>query len=217
MAEPIFWTNVGVDVQTALSAAQAITAITKATTGVVSYSGADPANGDYVLLTVNGMTELTDRVGRVAAVDTVANTFQLEGEDTSLYNTFSATGSTFQIITFGASFDILMDITASGGEAEMTETTTIHGLARRRAPTVTSPLSFASNALFATSDPGYVECNKAFRAKQKRAIRLRFGTSAKMAFVAYPSAPGVPTGQAQAVVQMRLGFEAQNFVTPWAT
>jgi hypothetical protein len=110
-----------------------------------------------------------------------------------------------------------MDITASGGEAEMTETTTIHSLNRRRAPMVTSPLSFTSNALFATSDPGYIECNKAFKAKQKRAIRFRFGTSAKMAFVGYPSAPGVPTGQAQAVVQMRIGFEAQNFVSTWNT
>ena len=71
---PIFWTNVGVDVQTALAAAVTVTNISKASTAVVTYSGAvDPTNGDYIALTSNGMSEVGDRVFRIASVNGAAN------------------------------------------------------------------------------------------------------------------------------------------------
>jgi hypothetical protein len=85
MGATLFWTNVGVDVQTALSAAQTVDSISKAAPGVLAYQGTDPANGDYVLLKVNGMHQLNEKVFRVANVNTAANTFQLEGEDTTLF------------------------------------------------------------------------------------------------------------------------------------
>ena len=105
MADPIFWSNVGVDVQTALASALTITAISKASTGVVSYTGTDPTNGDYVLIAANGMTQVNDRIFRVANVNGAANTFELEGETTTDYGTF--TSGSFKVIIFGASFNIL--------------------------------------------------------------------------------------------------------------
>ena len=152
MADPIFWSNVGVDVQTALSTAQTISAITKASTGVVTYVGADPTNGDYIVVTANGMTQVNDRIFRVANVNAGSNTLELEGETTTDYGTF--TSGTFQIITFGASFNILQTIQVSGGEPEYADTTTIHDEVRKRAPTVVSPLSLSSDALFDLADPG---------------------------------------------------------------
>lgn len=215
MADPIFWSNVGVDVQTALSTAQTISAITKASTGVVTYVGADPTNGDYIVVTANGMTQVNDRIFRVANVNAGSNTFELEGETTTDYGTF--TSGTFQIITFGASFNILQTIQVSGGEPEYADTTTIHDEVRKRAPTVVSPLSLSSDALFDLADPGFVEARKAYRAKTKRAILLRFGTGSKMAMNGYFSAAGVPTGQAQGVVQTRITIEAQNTPSVWTT
>ena len=41
MSNPIFWTNVGIDVQTALAAAVTVSNITKANPAVVSYTGTD--------------------------------------------------------------------------------------------------------------------------------------------------------------------------------
>lgn len=215
MADPIFWSNVGVDVQTALSTAQTISAITKASTGVVTYVGADPTNGDYIVVTANGMTQVNDRIFRVANVNAGSNTLELEGEATTDYGTF--TSGTFQIITYGASFNILQTIQVSGGEPEYADTTTIHDEVRKRAPTVVSPLSLSSDALFDLADPGFVEARKAYRAKTKRAIRLRFGTGSKMAMNGYFSAAGVPTGQAQGVVQTRITIEAQNTPSVWTT
>ena len=215
MADPIFWSNVGVDVQTSLGSAITISAISKASTGVVSYTGTDPTNGDYIVVTANGMTQVNDRIFRVANVNAGSNTLELEGETTTDYGTF--TSGTFQIITYGASFNILQTIQVSGGEPEYADTTTIHDEVRKRAPTVVSPLSLSSDALFDLADPGFVEARKAYRAKTKRAIKLRFGTGSKMAMNGYFSAAGVPTGQAQGVVQTRITIEAQNTPSVWTT
>jgi len=52
--------------------------ITQANPGVLSYTGTDPANGDWFYVTgVEGMTELNNRYVRVSNVDTGANTFEL--------------------------------------------------------------------------------------------------------------------------------------------
>lgn len=216
MANPIFWTNVGVDVQTALSAAVSITGISKAAIGVVTYAGAvNPTLGDYITITANGMFQVSDRIFRIANVNTTAKTFELEGEDTTLYDNF--VNGTYQIITFGASFQTVQTIQVSGGEPEYADVTTIHDNVRKRVPTVVSPMSLSMTNLFDLTDPAFIELNKAYKAKTKRAIRLRFGTGAKMTLTGYASAAGVPTGQAQGVVQTTVNLEAQNLPTVYAT
>lgn len=217
MANPIFWTNVGIDVQTALATAIPISGITKASPGVATYTGGtNPSNGDYVFLSVNGMFQLNDRVLRVANVNTGGKTFELEGEDTTLYDTLAA-GSQFQIITFGASFNSVQNINVSGGEFEYADVTTVHDNVRKRVPVITSPMSLQMDNIFDLADPGFVELNKAYKSKSKRAVRLRFGSGAKMLLLGYGGATGVPTGQAQGVVQTKVGIEAQNIPTTYAS
>lgn len=216
MANPIFWSNVGVDVQTALGAAITISAISKASTAVVSYSGTiDPANGDYISLKVNGMYQVNDRVLRVANVNAAANTCELEGIDSTGFDTF--TSGTFQIVTFGASMSTATDINVSGGDPEYADTTTIHDNVRKRAPTVVSPLSFQMDLLYDLSDAAYLEFNKAYQTKSTRAVRLRFSNGYKMVLTGYVSAAGVPTGQAQAVVKTKVSIEAQNMPQVYAS
>lgn len=216
MANPIFWTNVGVDVQTALAGAITISNISKASPGVVTYTGGtDPANGDFITLTANGMNEVNDRCFRIANVNGAANTFELEGEVTTDYQTF-VSGS-FQVITFGASMTTAQNINVTGGETEYADTTTIHDMVRKRTPTIVSPMSLAMDNIFDLTDPAFVELNKAHKSKTKRAIRLRFGTGSKMVLTGYASAAGVPTGQAQGVVQMQMSIEAQNLPTVYAS
>lgn len=216
MANPLFWTNVGIDVQTALSAPINITAISKANAGVITYSGAtSPANGDYIAVAANGMSQVNDRPFRIANVNTVAKTFELEAEDTTSYDTFIS--GSFQVITFGASFNTVQSISPSGGDYEKADVTTIHDQVRRNVPTIAAPLTLAMTNFFDLSDPGFIECNKAYKAKAKRAIRLRFGSGAKMLMIGYVGAAGVPTGQAQGVVQTPVSIEAQNLPTVYAS
>lgn len=216
MANPIFWTNVGIDVQTALATAVAITAISKATTGVVTYGGAvHPAAGDYITLQAQGMHQVNDRIFRIANVNTTAKTFELEGEDTTSYDTFIS--GSYQIITFGASFNTVQTVSPSGGDYEKADVTTIHDAVRKNVPTIAQPLTLAMTNIFDLADPGFAECNKAYKSKSKRAFRLRFGTGAKILLTGYVGAAGVPTGQAQGVVQTPVSVEAQNLPTVYAS
>lgn len=215
MADPIFWSNVGIDVQTALATALAISGITKASPAVVSYTGTDPANGDYVVLAVTGMYQLDKVVARVANVNGAGNTFELEGVDSTLFETFIS--GTAQVITFGVSMTNVQEVNPSGGEPEFADTTTIHQNIRTRVPVVTTPLSFGMTGRFDAGDAAMIELAKATRAISQRCIRFRFSNGAKMVFQAYVSAPGVPTGSAQQVVQTPMTFEAQGLPTVYAT
>lgn len=215
--EPIFWTNVGVSVQTAVSAAITLSAISKAAEGVVTYTGAAPAGleaGAVVhLKEVNGMIELTDRAFIVKSHDTAAKTFVLKGEDTTDYSDFVGGGSAV-VVTMGASFRSIQDVSASGGDFEKADVTTIHSLLRRRRATVANPVTFSFTNLFDLDDPAFKECVKAHRSKTNRVIMFSFGTGPKILAVGAPAATGVPTGQAQGVVQTPVEIECQGMPTP---
>ena len=113
------WSNVQVAVQSALAAADTISAITKANPAVVTATAHGLANGDWVSLDVLGMHQLDKSVCRVANV--TANTFELEGVDSTGFDTFSS--GTAQAITFGTSITTMSDINVSGGDFESIDTT----------------------------------------------------------------------------------------------
>lgn len=213
--DAIFWSNVQVDIQTALATALVISGITKANPGVVTYTGTDPANGDIVVLSIVGMHQLDKKVFRVANVNTVGKTFELDGEDTSGYETFSS-GSA-QVIATWASSGIIQDVNPSGGDPEFADTSVIHQLVRRRVPTVTSPMTIGFQALFSPSDPFYVEANRAHKTLTQRVVRLRFASGALILGQAYCAAAGVPGGSAHGVVQTSMSLEFQGLPTVYAS
>lgn len=210
----IFWSGVSVSFQSALATSVAITGISKASPGVVTHSGTDPSDGDYVLLTVEGMNQVNSRVFRVANV--VASTsFELEGEDTTLYNTFSS--GTFEVITFGNSLTTITNVSPSGGEPEFADTTTIHDTIRQQVPTITSALSFAMTTKYDPSNAGLIALNAASKSISQRAFLFTFTTGAKLVFNGYVSFPQVPTGAAQGLVDSPITITADNIPTNYAT
>lgn len=85
--------------------AQDITAVTKATPAVLTYSGADNyTNGKEVFITgVIGMTELNNKFFKIANVNTGANTFELTDIDgtninSTAFTTYSSAGTIAQIL-----------------------------------------------------------------------------------------------------------------------
>lgn len=84
---------------------QAITAITQANPGVLTYVGADPANGDWMYLAaIGGMTQLNGRIVQVQNVNAGANTFELAdinggNIDTTAYGAYTAGGTMARIFT----------------------------------------------------------------------------------------------------------------------
>lgn len=210
-----FWSNVAVAGESALASALTISGITAANPPVVTYTGTDPSNGDYVLLAVNGMYQLNGVVARVANVNGAGNTFELEGFNSTGYATF--TSGTAQVITFGNTATNFVDVNPSGGEPEFADITTIHQSIRTRVPVVTSPLTFSITGLFDSSDALMADLAVATRAIDTRCFRFTFSNGQKMVFNAYVSAPGVPTGSAQGAVQTPITLECQGLPTTYAT
>lgn len=196
MANVSIWSNVGVAVQSALSAAQTISAITKANPGVVTYVGTDPANGDYLLLTItSGMSQLDNRIMRVINVNAGANTLELEGEDTTNYDTFVS--GTFQIITFGTTLATATNVSASGGDFDQIDVTTIHDSVKKQIPGAAAASVFSFENIWDVADAGLVALKAASDAKAQRAVRFTFSNAQKFLFTGYIGCSLQPTGTAQ--------------------
>lgn len=194
MATVTKWSNVAVAMQSALAAADTISGITKASPGVVTATSHGLSNGDYVFLSVSGMYQLNDRVARVANVAT--NTFELEGIDTTLFDTFSS--GTAEAITFGTSITTAASISSSGGGFDFIDTTTIHDNVKSQTPGLPAALSYTMEHIWDPANAGQIAMKSASDAQAKRAFKLTFGTGGKIAvFAGYVGFDGSPGGSAQ--------------------
>lgn len=91
---------------TLLETGLTVTGISKANPGVLTYTGTDPANGDWMYLSgIGGMTELNGRYVKVANVNVGANTFELTdihggaNINTTNYTTYTAGGTAARVYT----------------------------------------------------------------------------------------------------------------------
>jgi hypothetical protein len=210
------WSNVAIAVQSALATAVTITGITKANPGVVSWSsGTDPANGNYVLLKVQGMSQVDYRIARVANLNGAGNTFELEGIDTTLYDTFSS--GTFEVVTFGTTLSVVSGLSASGGDFNFIDTTTIHDSVNKQIPGNANATSFNLTCLWDPADAGLIALKSAADAKDLRCVRFSFADGAKYLFAGYVGATLSPTGSAQQRVETPVVFTAYGRPTSYST
>jgi hypothetical protein len=195
MATVSLWSNVAVAVQSALGTENTVTSVTKANPAVVTYTGADPSNGEYLVMSSQGMHQIDARVFRVANVNAGSNTLELEGENTTAYDTF-VSGS-FQVITFGTTIATISGLTASGGDFEFIDATTIHDAVRKQVPGAASPAVFNMESIWDVADAGLVALKTASDNKAIRAIRYTFSNAQKLLFNGYVGCTLLPTGSAQ--------------------
>lgn len=197
MADIRKWAGVTVSIQSALAAADTITGITKADPGVVTATSHGISDGAYVLLTVQGMNQVDGRVFRVDNGD--ANTFELEGEDTTAYSTFSS--GTAQAITFGTSLTTALSVNASGGEANFIDVTTVHDLVQKQIPGTASAATFSFENIWDPGDAGLLALKAASDAGTPRAVMFTFTDASRCVFNGYISCTLLPTGTAGDVVK----------------
>ena len=111
-----FYTDRGV----VLEATQNITAISSAATGVLTYSGADPSNGDWMYLDgIGGTTALNGRFVKVANVNAGANTFELNDLDGNAIDTtgmgvYTSGGTMARVYTLSSPYAVA-DLTTDEG------------------------------------------------------------------------------------------------------
>lgn len=197
MAQGIIWKGVSVSMQSAAETPDTITGITKANPGVVTATAHGLNNGDIVLLSINGMHQLDDKVVRVANKTT--DTFELEGVDTTNFETFSS--GTASKITFGNSITTARTMNASGGEFDFIDDTTIHDTTKKQMPGMPSAISYQFENRWDAADAGLLAMKAASDIQAKRAFKFQFGSGGKiLLFAGYVGCTMLPGGQAQNLV-----------------
>lgn len=189
------WTNVAVAIESAAATAVTINTISKASPGVVGYTGTDPSDGDYIKITAQGMNQVDGRVFRVDNVVGGSNTLELESENTTGYNTFSS--GTFQVLTFGTSLATATSLSASGGEFSFIDVTTIHDAVAKQVPGIASAATYTFESIWDVSDAGLIALKAASDAQAQKAIRFTFANGQKVVFNGYIGCTLLPTGSAQ--------------------
>ncbi len=215
MATPSKWSNVAVAIGT-LGSGQTISAISKASTGVMTYVGSDPSNGDYLALTsVLGMYQVNNRIFRGANVNAGSNTIELEGEATTNYDTFSS--GNMQPVTFGTTMSNAVSVSASGGDFDFIDTTTIHDLVRSQIPNIANPVTFSFDCFWDPSDTALAALFSASTAQSLRALRVTFANSYKFLLLGYVGCAMTPTGSAGELVKTPVVFTAFGRPTNYTT
>jgi len=209
------WSGVAIAVQSALATALVVTGITKANPAVVSYTGTDPVNGDYVLLKTQGMSQLDYRVVRVANENGAANTFECEGVDSSSYDTFSS--GTAEVITFGTTLSIASGLSVSGGDYNMIDITTIHDKVNKQIPGNANPININMECTWDPADAGLVALKSASDSNSIKCIKITFSDGTKVLFAGYIGATAFPTGSAQQKVSTPVTITSYGRTTSYST
>jgi hypothetical protein len=181
-------------VQSAISAKQAITAIALQAPPVVTYSGADPANGNYAaLVDMFGTTELEDALVKVANVNTTANTFEAEDQDATGYGTFAS--GNLQIVTLATEIQIATGFTIDGFEQQFEEYNLLNDRITRRHPTVVSAGSMRLPCIWDPADAGLAALRAAGDTAKKLGFKILFPDGLEMLFFGHVGASGMPTAE----------------------
>lgn len=207
------WSKVAVAVQTVLGSAKTITGITKASPAVATSVGHTLIADDIVLLKIKGMRQLDYTVKRVLAAPT-ADTFSLEGVDSTAFDTFES--GTAEKVTFGASASTLQDISPSGGEVSPIVIETIHDDQNYEIPGNRSPLVYAFGSLWDVADPALLAMAGFDTLKTPGCLQFTFATGAKIYFAAFMSASLAPAGSSGQAVTTPVSFRLRGRLTTYA-
>jgi hypothetical protein len=214
MATATVWKNVAIAMQSAIAAAKTITGITNASPGVATSASHGYSNGDYVILQVQGMLGLQDKVVRVASVAT--DTFALEGINTTDFGTF--TSGTAEKLTFGTSITSATTMSSSDGGFDMIDTTTIHAANKSEIPGLPGSQSYTFENIWDPTDAGQIAMKTASDSQAKRAYKYTFGTGGKiMVFAGYVGFNGAPGGSSQQLVTTSAVITSQGSPTYYAS
>lgn len=208
------WSGVQVNYQSAAATAIAIDGISLASPGVLSHSGADPTDGDLVLVLCEGMDYVNSRVFRVD--NQASGTFELEGEDTTDYAAFVS--GTFSVLTMGNSLSTITSISQSGGEPEPVDNSTIHQLLATSLLSGFSQVEFGLVNKHRPDIAGLTGLKPLSLNGDLRAFQFVFANSSRTMFYASIGAVNVPSGGSRGdLVVSNATLYAQGLPTDYAT
>lgn len=198
-----------VSLATTYASAITITAVTNANPGVASATAHGLANGDLVYV-VSGWSNLNNRVVRVAS--SAANTFALEGIDTSsttLYPAGSGTGTVTKISAF-TQVSQIMGFTTSGGDQQFANYSFLEQNFETQIPTIFSAQSISIDIADDPTLAGYIALKAASDARATRALKLAMPDGSFVLYQGYVSFNETPTLNKGQVMQVKCSFSLQS-------
>lgn len=205
-----------IHIGSAVGSALTTTILTNAAPCVVTSTAHGLANGDYVVVT-SGWSRLTDKVWRVANI--TANTFELEGSDTSstsVYPAGSGTGSVKKVTTWTQLTQVL-NVTSQGGEQQYATYQPLEGDREVRIPTVKSGGGLDIEVGDDPTLTGFQAFQTANDNRTAYAVRITSANSAKSLFYSYISADKVPQMNVNEVQKARISLSHLNEPVRYAT
>ena len=181
--------------ESAIAAAKTISAITKAAPGVITSAAHGYANGDVVLLEVQGMVELNGNLYKIVNVAT--DTFQVAGIDgatgidTTLFSTF--TSGTAKKVTLGTSITGVQEFNFAGGDIKTVDTTTVNDVVDTQIVVGASAQSADMTMQWDPAAAAQQAMLAAFRTRANKGFKVMWPDGAFVLFygtVGYTGAPG---------------------------
>lgn len=199
--------------QSAISAAQAVSGITKASPPVLTYAGADTwANANYIALSsMIGMTEFEDALCRVANVNTAANTLELEDQNSTGYGTHVSGNA--QLVTMATEIACAAGFSITGGEQQFADYRFLWDKIARKFPTIKAASVINIPVVWDPQDAGSVAVLAAADTAQKTGFKIVFPDGLEMLFFGYIGASGLPSADnADAVMNANISVTVASRV-----
>lgn len=192
------------------AAALNFTAASNAANCALTVSGSTIVAGDYVEVT-SGWGLLDKRIAR-AGTGSTATSLVLEGidtQDTNKYPTGTGVGSVRKITTW-TQISQVRSISASGGQQQYADVTSLVDVVARQIPTIRGAVEMTVDVFDDPSLPWYSDVVKADEARSPYGMMLAFPNGSKTVANAYWSLMRVPTmAQNEALMtQISLSYAA---------
>ena len=200
-------------IESARGVAQALSAISKADPPVLTYAGADPANGDYLILrNLTGMTQFEDAVIKAANVNAASNTLEAKDQDSTAFGTF-VSGNMYPV-TFGSELTIAMDAKFSGGEPQYQNFMLLWDDTERRKFTHTSAAGLDLPVLWDPTDANYQYLYNLARTDATLAVKIVLKSGVEILSFGNFGGSGQPqSGGAREIIQAT--FSLSPTTKPW--
>lgn len=213
MATPSILQGARIYIESARAAGQTITGITKAAPPVLTYTGTDPANNDYMILTnLTGMTQMNDAVVKVANVSGAGNTFECKDQDSTNFGTFAS--GTMYPVTFGSELTIAMDAAFSGGEPQYANYMLLWDDMERRKFTHSSAAAIDLPVLWDPTDTNFKYLYNLARTDSTLAVKIVLKSGVEILSFGNFGGSGQPTSNGAREV-MKASFSINPTTKPW--
>jgi hypothetical protein len=205
-----------VHIGSAVGSALTVSAATNANPCVMTSTAHGLSNGDYVIVT-SGWSRTTDKVFRVANV--TANTFELEGHDTSDTDAFPAGSGTGSVkeVTAWTQITQVLGVTSQGGEQQFATYQPLEGDREVRIPTTKSGGGLDIEVGDDPTLAGFIAASAANDDRVARAVRATNANGSKSLFYSYVSADKVPQMNVNQVQTARISLSHLNEAVRYAT